>query len=468
MTNKSDVPKTFDGEYYNKDYFVTPEGKKYKGSNGKVHGWSYGNETGDWDGAYHITKAWKEVFGCKTLLDVGAGRGVFIAYARNQGIEAVGFDYSEYAVNEGRFIKCEKSWLIEHDATKRWPYVDDSVDLVVALDFYEHIYDDIPLLSNDIRSLIGLKCYKCSIERDGLCPLKNVVEFGEKDKELLEKTQSTEKNHLSTQESGERARLPLTQKDIKKSRERLENAPTKNLNRTPKNSQTVEPQTQSECVNGEKITPKKSGLLVKEDMTNVWRTSKTTRRNIKSFWSSNEEIIKKVQPEKDGDLLNQKEDAVRIVDKKIQELLKSIMLTDEETKKMVGSANQIGVNCDFCVPTVIRLCTSDVDAVISEMFRVAEKYIFLEIATIGSGGLQGERGAEGYVLKKGEPVPEELEGMAVAGHVTVQSEAWWMERLEHDDWVRRRDMENHFISLCPEGVLANWVQNSIIVLEKMD
>ncbi len=252
MTNKSDVPKTFSGKYYDKDYFVTPEGKKYKGSDGEVHGWSYGNVTGDWDGAYHITKAWKEVFGCKTLLDVGAGRGVFIAYARTQGIEAVGFDYSEYAVNEGRFIKCEKSWLIEHDATKRWPYIENRFDLVVALDFYEHIYEE------------------------------------------------------------------------------------------------------------------------------------------------------------------------------------------------------------------------DLDKVIPELFRVAKKYIFLEIATVGSGGLQGEKGTEGYVLKKGEPVPEDLEGMAVAGHVTVRSEAWWMERLEHDDWIRRRDMENHFISLCPTAVLANWVQNSIIILERLD
>ncbi len=59
----SDIPDEFKGSYYNRDYFVTPEGKKYKGSDGEIHGWSYGNETGDWDGAYHITKAWKEARG---------------------------------------------------------------------------------------------------------------------------------------------------------------------------------------------------------------------------------------------------------------------------------------------------------------------------------------------------------------------------------------------------------------------
>ena len=246
MKDDSDIPKTFTGKYYDKDYFQTPEGKKYHGSDGELHGWSYNNETGDWDGAYHITKAWKKVFDCDNLIDVGAGRGTFIAYAQQHEIDAIGFDYSPWAVGEGRFAKCEKEWLVEHDATKVWPYVDNCVDLVVALDFFEHIYEE------------------------------------------------------------------------------------------------------------------------------------------------------------------------------------------------------------------------DLPQVISEMFRVAKKYMFLEIAIV-----DGDK-EKGYVLKKDEPVPAGLEGMAVAGHVTVRTEKWWMDRFEHDDWIRRRDMENHFISLCPTGVLANWIQNSIIILERMD
>ena len=242
----SDIPKTFDRKYYNKDYFQTPEGKKYRAADGSIHGWSYSNPDGEFLGAGPIAKAWKEVFEPRNLLDVGAGRGTFIAYARHHGIEAVGFDYSPWAVEEGRFAECEKEWLIEHDATRRWPYIEDRFDLVVALDFYEHIYE---------------------------------------------------------------------------------------------------------------------------------------------------------------------EDLVRVI---------------------------------------------------PQMFRVAEKYIFLEIATV-----DGKK-ETGYVLKKDEPVPEALEGMAVAGHVTVQSPEFWLDRLEHDDWVRRRDMENHFVSLCPTGVLANWIQNSIIVLARLD
>ena len=245
----SDIPEHFTGTYYDEDYFKTPKGKKYKDVKGDIHGWSYENPDGEWLGAGYIAKAWKTVFDPKNLLDIGAGRGTFIAYARDSGIEAEGFDYSHWAVDEGRYQRCKAGWLKWHDATKPWPYRDNSFELGVALDFYEHIYEP------------------------------------------------------------------------------------------------------------------------------------------------------------------------------------------------------------------------DIDFVMSEMSRVSSKYIFLEIAVTGSGGLQGE--GEGYILKKGKPVPEGLEGCAVAGHVTVCSENWWLDRLDNYDWFRRRDMETHFVSLCPPSVLANWVQNAIIIMEKM-
>ena len=241
----SDIPDKFEAEYYNEDYFKTPEGKKYRDSQGELHGWSYNNETGDWKGANYIAAAWKEIFNCKKLLDIGAGRGTFIAYARDYGIEAEGFDYSHWAVSdEGRYHRCKKDWLRWHDATTPWPYLDDSYEVNVLLDFYEHIYED------------------------------------------------------------------------------------------------------------------------------------------------------------------------------------------------------------------------DLDFVMSEMVRVTSKYVFLEIAVV-----RGDE--EGYIIKKGEKIPLGLEGMAVAGHVTVQPEEYWIDHLDNFDLYRRRDMETHFISLCPPGVLANWVQNSIIVMEKM-
>jgi len=247
----SDIPKTFDKKYYDEDYFRTPKGKKYRAANGSIHGWSYENLDGEWLGAEPIAKAWKEVFEPVNLLDVGAGRGTFIAYARDAGIEAEGFDFSEWAVfDEGRYLRCKAEWLRLHDATESWPYEDDSFDLVVALDFYEHIYED------------------------------------------------------------------------------------------------------------------------------------------------------------------------------------------------------------------------DIDFVIGEMYRVASKYVFLQIATVG-GGSGATIHKTGYVLRKGEQVPMALEDCAIAGHVTVKSEDWWYDRLDHEDWMPRRDMIQHFYSLVDPAILHNWLLNSIIVLERI-
>ncbi len=246
----SDIPKTFDGKYYDRNYFQTPEGKKYRDAAGSLHGWSYNNETGEFLGAGPIAIAWKEVFEPRNLLDVGAGRGTFIAYARDAGIEAEGFDYSKWAVSdEGRYPRCKADWLRLHDAVEPWPYEDDSFDLLVALDFYEHIYED------------------------------------------------------------------------------------------------------------------------------------------------------------------------------------------------------------------------DLKVVIAEMYRVASKYIFLQIATVG--GRSGPTTHEtGYIMHKGKPIPMALEGCAVAGHVTVRKGAWWYDYLDHDDWMLRRDMVQHFCSLVDPAILQNWLLNSIMIFER--
>ena len=243
----SDIPKSFDGKYYDRKYFADPEGKVFRRSDGSVDYWGYRSPDGEWTGAEPIARAWKEVFEPRNLLDIGAGRGTFIAYARDAGIEAEGFDYSEWALSdEGRYPRCKADWLRLHDATEPWPYEDKSFDLVVALDFLEHIYED------------------------------------------------------------------------------------------------------------------------------------------------------------------------------------------------------------------------DIPFVIAEMYRVASKYVFLQIATV-----DGVR-ETGYILKKGEPVPIGLEGCAVAAHVTVQTEAFWYDRLDHDDWMPRRDMVQHFCSLVNPGIIRNWLLNSIIVYERFE
>ena len=106
--------------------------------------------------------------------------------------------------------------------------------------------------------------------------------------------------------------------------------------------------------------------------------------------------------------------------------------------------------------------------IINEMYRVAKKWVFLQIATCGSGGLQGD--GTGYILKKGEKVPIELESMAVAGHVTVQTRRFWVDKLikgREDKWRLRDDMVLQFIGKVPTDIISNWLKNAIIVLENV-
>jgi len=96
----------------------------------------------------------------------------------------------------------------------------------------------------------------------------------------------------------------------------------------------------------------------------------------------------------------------------------------------------LGCNQDFFEHIYI----DDLDKVIDEMYRVARKWVFLQIAVVGGGSGYATH-EKGYILRKGEPIPPELEGNAVAGHVTVQPREFW---------------------------LRNWLQNLILVIEVLD
>lgn len=253
----SDIPNEFTANYYNITYYVTLNGKKFRREDGTECGWSYANEFGEWYGCRPITEVWKNIFGLSgnsKTLDVGCGRGTFIAYLVDLGINAEGFDFSEFAVNN-LYPRCPKERVRRFDATLKWPYQDDSFDLVTVLDLFEHIYD------------------------------------------------------------------------------------------------------------------------------------------------------------------------------------------------------------------------VDIDFVIEEMFRVSRKFIFLQIATIGGGSGSGIHDGS-YILKRGQEVPLRLQGMAVAGHVTVQTKEFWINRLrknmDNDNTFRfRNDLVGEFIKSVPKEVIANWVKNTLIIMEKL-
>lgn len=231
---------TIDQSYYDEKYYADPVGKSFEAADGSIGTWGYRNPEGEWLGCEPIVAAWNELFAPTNMLDAGCGRGTFASYARDIGIEAVGFDYSDWVVNH-LYPRCSKDWVIQHDATQPWPYPDNEFDLVTVLDMMEHIYEE------------------------------------------------------------------------------------------------------------------------------------------------------------------------------------------------------------------------DIDRLIDEIYRVVKKWVFLQIAVSDNG----------YMFKKGEPIPVELEATAVAGHVTMQPETFWLSRLDRDGWIHRRDLVDRFCQIVDPAVISNWVRNSIIIMERV-
>ena len=162
--------KEFTEDYYDREYFADPKGKKFTRPDGSVEYWGYRSPEGNVGGADRIVDAWKTMFKPKNMLDVGAGRGSIVAYARDAGIEAFGFDWSKYAVgDEGRFARCKPEWLKCHDVTKRWPYADDSFDLVMALDLWEHVYlEDLDFTISEMFRVARKWCFLEIATVDGI------------------------------------------------------------------------------------------------------------------------------------------------------------------------------------------------------------------------------------------------------------------------------------------------------------
>ena len=151
------LPSVFTGEYYDQNYFAELTGKPYRLPSGYVTHWGYRNPDGEWLGAKDVATAWKTLFEPRNMLDVCAGRGVFLAYMRDLDVEAVGFDYSSYAVGKGRYKRCKPEWLTKWDVTNiPWPYEDQQFDLVICLDALEHFYEeDLPKIIMELLRVTG-------------------------------------------------------------------------------------------------------------------------------------------------------------------------------------------------------------------------------------------------------------------------------------------------------------------------
>ena len=114
----------------------------------------------------------------------------------------------------------------------------------------------------------------------------------------------------------------------------------------------------------------------------------------------------------------------------------------------------------FCSDLLEHIYEVDCDAVIDELFRIAVKWVFLQIASF----TEGINSMKSCALKKGEKPPLELEGLTVAGHVNVQRRSWWINRLMRKGWRFREDLAEQFRSLINPEVITAW--RNIMILEK--
>ena len=88
--------------------------------------------------------------------------------------------------------------------------------------------------------------------------------------------------------------------------------------------------------------------------------------------------------------------------------------------------------CDLLtgLDIVEHLYEPDLDIFIEELYRVSNKWIFLNIGGIMFPDLY--RHVRPVCFKKGEKIPPEYEGLTLAGHVTVQYRDWWLLKLIKD------------------------------------
>ncbi len=94
----------------------------------------------------------KQRFGPKSVLDVGCSIGVLVKALRDQGMDAYGVDYSEYALSHAP--KEIKDYLKRAAVDReKLPFKDESFDMATMLELLEHLQDHRHLIAETNRVL---------------------------------------------------------------------------------------------------------------------------------------------------------------------------------------------------------------------------------------------------------------------------------------------------------------------------
>lgn len=127
--------------HYEKRYYFAERfgGKRYLDTDGKVKEFGY-HQGGLWDFQGILNKLIELLGYPHSILDLGSGCGGFPATCAANGIEALGLEFSQYAIDHAILggEKYLKRWDVEQTP---WP-VEKRYDWVTAIDLFEHLFAD--------------------------------------------------------------------------------------------------------------------------------------------------------------------------------------------------------------------------------------------------------------------------------------------------------------------------------------
>jgi len=464
-----DTGKNITSDYYDEGYF-TSDTKQYE-EGGKLKSWGYQNPTGDWEPARDIAKIWKEMFNPSYVVDCAAGRGTFTKALRDEGVNAIAFDFSEFAVEHPC---CNKEDIFRANVLDI-PLEDNISDLTLVLDILEHIYaSEIDTVLSEIRR-ISRKWVFFNIGGTVLPDQVKMLKRGEPIPEGYEglvaaghitfQTMDWWRNKLKTHG------FILQDDKAKIFEEEVPNDYIKfwRILVALKSEEIFH----SEYYDGEYFVGEKGGLtfLTPDGVTQHW-----SYYNKEGEWLGCKPVvaaIKKIMSPKNmldvgcgrgtftGYAINEGIDVMGIDFSKwaiahpYPQAKGFVQLGDVRSIQFTDNSFDLVFASDICE----HVYEGDIDKVISEFQRVSKKWIFYNISTVPTV-------KEELVLQKGENPSLKWQQTAVQGHVNVrQCETYWKKKVVSERWQLRNDLVETFRELVPKDVLGNWV--CIIITENV-
>jgi polysaccharide pyruvyl transferase WcaK-like protein/SAM-dependent methyltransferase len=124
----------------------------------------------------------------------------------------------------------------------------------------------------------------------------------------------------------------------------------------------------------------------------------------------------------------------------------------------LAGIDKVTVQFDVVTSFVVmeHLYEEDIANFIGHMKRISSRYIVLNICASPEGGPT-------RTIKRGESIPDDLEWLAVSGHVTIRHRSWWKTQFEDSLWRADEDVWHTWVTGL--GFPA-WEAHNLLILKK--